>query len=167
MSPNSKAHGPHVTERSAGKDDTCLTTDDRTTHHRHTNSADEGIAELDGPTSVPVLLELLREKDDRIQVLGENILRVSVEILQSCKILKDNFLAGNFDLGAERFNRHLMDLILYYDGPSTSMASEGSTCQHLCCIDEYSFFAPFQLEQTLLQEGTSRNLAIRAVSVPK
>ncbi|XP_020603075.1 angiomotin-like [Orbicella faveolata] len=96
--PDSKTHGLHVTERSAVKDDTCLTNDEKTTHHRHTNSADEGIAELDGPTSVPVLLELLREKDDRIQVLGENISR---------------------------------------------------------------------LEQTLLQEGTSRNLAIRAVSVPK
>ena len=49
-------------------------------HHRHSNSADEGIAELDGPTSVPVLLEMLREKDGRIQVLGENISRVSVNI---------------------------------------------------------------------------------------
>lgn len=65
-------------ERSTITDDTCLTNDEKTTHHRHTNSADEGIAELDGPTSVPVLLELLREKDDRIQVLGENLLRVRV-----------------------------------------------------------------------------------------
>ena len=53
--------------------------DEKTTHHRHTNSADEGIAELDGPTNIPVLLELLREKDDRIQVLGENITRVRVD----------------------------------------------------------------------------------------
>lgn len=50
------------------------------THHRHSNSADEGIAELDGPTSVSVLLEMLREKDDRIQVLGENISRVRVNL---------------------------------------------------------------------------------------
>ena len=67
-----------MTGRSTVKDDTCLANDEKTTHHRHTNSADEGIAELDGPTSVPVLLELLREKDGRIQVLGENISRVSV-----------------------------------------------------------------------------------------
>ena len=53
--------------------------EEKTTHHRHTNSADEGIAELDGPTNIPVLLELLREKDDRIQVLGENITRVRID----------------------------------------------------------------------------------------
>ena len=53
--------------------------EEKTTHHRHTNSADEGIAELDGPTNIPVLLELLREKDDRIQVLGENITRVRLD----------------------------------------------------------------------------------------
>ena len=77
VSPDGKAHGQLVMERSTITDDTCLTNNDKkTTHHRHTNSADEGIAELDGPTSVPVLLELLREKDDRIQVLGENLLRV-------------------------------------------------------------------------------------------
>jgi len=76
--PDSKTHALHVTERSIVKDDTCLTNDEKKTHHRHTNSADEGVAELDGPTSVPVLLELLREKDGRIQVLGENISRVSV-----------------------------------------------------------------------------------------
>lgn len=79
MIPDSKTHGIHVTDRSTVKDDTCLTNDEKTTHHRHTNSADEGIAELDGPTSIPVLLELLREKDDRIQVLGENITRVRVD----------------------------------------------------------------------------------------
>ncbi|KAL9965695.1 hypothetical protein ACROYT_G029533 [Oculina patagonica] len=93
-----KAHGAHVTESNSANQDTCSTTEEKMPHHRHSNSADEGIAELDGPISVPILLELLREKDDRIQVLGENISR---------------------------------------------------------------------LEQTLLQEGTSRNLAIRAVSVPK
>ena len=79
MIPDSKTHGIHVTDRSTVKDDTCLTNDEKTTHHRHTNSADEGIAELDGPTSIPVLLELLREKDDRIQVLAENITRVRVD----------------------------------------------------------------------------------------
>lgn len=68
-----------MTEQSTVKDNTCLTNDQKTTHHRHTNSADEGIAELDGPTSIPVLLELLREKDDRIQELGENITRVRVD----------------------------------------------------------------------------------------
>lgn len=78
VSPDGKAHGQHVMERSTITDETGLTNDEKTTHHRHTNSADEGIAELDGPTSVPVLLELLREKDDRIQVLGENLLRVRV-----------------------------------------------------------------------------------------
>ena len=77
--PDSKTHGLHVTEKSTVKDDTCLTNDEKTTHHRHTNSAYEGIAELDGPTSVPVLLELLREKDGRIKVLGENISRVRVD----------------------------------------------------------------------------------------
>ena len=79
MISDSKTHALHVAERSTVKDDTCLTNDEKTTHHRHTNSADEGIAELDGPTSVPVLLELLREKDDRIQVLGENISRVRID----------------------------------------------------------------------------------------
>ena len=68
-----------MTERSTVKDDTCFTNDEKTPHHRHTNSADEGIAELDGPTSIPVLLELLREKDNRIQGLGENITRVRVD----------------------------------------------------------------------------------------
>lgn len=79
MIPDSKIHGLHVTERSTVKDETRLMNDEKTTHHRHTNSADEGIAELDGPTNIPVLLELLREKDDRIQVLGENITRVRVD----------------------------------------------------------------------------------------
>ena len=77
--PDSKTHGLHVAERSTVKDGTCLMNDEKRTHHRHTNSADEGIAELDGPTNIPVLLELLREKDDRIQVLGENITRVRVD----------------------------------------------------------------------------------------
>lgn len=79
MIPDSKTHGLHVTERRTVKDETRLMNDEKTTHHRHTNSADEGIAELDGPTNIPVLLELLREKDDRIQVLGENITRVRVD----------------------------------------------------------------------------------------
>ena len=77
MSTTRKAHGTHVTGSSSAKEDTRTTIDELKTHHRHSNSADEGIAELDGPTSVPVLLEMLREKDDRIQVLGENISRVS------------------------------------------------------------------------------------------
>ena len=80
MSTTSKARGLHVTESSSAKEETCTEMDESVTHHRHSNSADEGIAELDGPTSVPVLLEMLREKDDRIQVLGENISRVSVSI---------------------------------------------------------------------------------------
>ena len=79
--PDSRTHGLHVTERSTVKDDTRLTNDEKTTRHRHTNSADEGIAELDGPTSIPVLLELLREKDYRIQELRENITRVRVDKL--------------------------------------------------------------------------------------
>ena len=43
-----------------------------------TISADEGVAELEGPTSVPVLVELIREKDDRIQVLEAETIRVSL-----------------------------------------------------------------------------------------
>lgn len=80
MTTTRKAHGLHVTESNLAKQNTCSTTDEKMAHHRHSNSADEGIAELDGPTSVPVLLEMLREKDGRIQVLGENISRVSVNI---------------------------------------------------------------------------------------
>ena len=105
VSPMRKAHALHVTQRSSVEDDTCFTTDENTTHHRHSNSADEGIAEIDGPTSVPVLLEMLREKDDRIQVLGDNLLRVSTSIqfllLVSIliKVIKISFFrdSGNFD----------------------------------------------------------------------
>lgn len=41
------------------------------------NSTDEGVAELDGPTSVPVLMEMIREKDDRIITLEEEVVKVN------------------------------------------------------------------------------------------
>ena len=56
---------------------TSSTTDEDKTQRRHSNSADEGIAELDGPATVPGLLELLKEKDERIEELGDQLLRVS------------------------------------------------------------------------------------------
>lgn len=45
-------------------------------NHRHTNSTDEGIAEIDGPISSIVLLELLKEKDATIQKLEDQLSRV-------------------------------------------------------------------------------------------
>ncbi|XP_022788678.1 angiomotin-like protein 1 isoform X2 [Stylophora pistillata] len=99
VSSTGMADGLHVTESNPVDEGSGSTTaDEIRTRHRHSISADEGIAELDGPTSIPVLLEMLREKDERIQVLEDNLSR---------------------------------------------------------------------LEQTLMQEGTSRSLAIKAVSVPK
>jgi len=100
VSPSRKAYAQHVTQRGWSVAQTCSATNEQTTNRRHSYSysADEGVAELDGLTSVPVLLEVLKEKEERIQVLGEQLLR---------------------------------------------------------------------LEQTLQQEGTSRNLAIRAIAMPK
>lgn len=95
-SPPKKAHGR---EKSKVTKATSLVTEEKMLiNHRHTNSTDEGIAEIDGPISSPVLLELLKEKDATIQKLEDQLSR---------------------------------------------------------------------LEQTLQQEGTSRNLAIRAVSMPQ
>ena len=47
-------------------------------NHRHTNSTDEGIAEIDGPINSPVLLELLKEKDATIQKLEDQLSRVGL-----------------------------------------------------------------------------------------
>ena len=51
------------------------------------NSVDEGIAELDGPSSVPVLLQILREKEQRIQTLEGDVLRVSYSAFQELLLL--------------------------------------------------------------------------------
>ena len=79
MSPSRKAYAQHVTQRGWSVAQTCSATNEQTTNRRHSYSysADEGVAELDGLTSVPVLLEVLKEKEERIQVLGEQLLRVS------------------------------------------------------------------------------------------
>nr|XP_058961366.1 angiomotin-like protein 1 [Pocillopora verrucosa] len=99
VSPTGTVHGLRMMESNPVDERLCSTTADEIgTHHRHSISAEEVIAELDGPTSIPGLLEMLREKNERIQVLEDNLSR---------------------------------------------------------------------LEQTLMQEGTSRSLAIKAVSVPK
>lgn len=66
-----KAADMHVTQRG-------LDTEEQVTDPWHSYSADEGIAELDGPFSVSSLLEQLKEKDERIQVLGDKLLRVSM-----------------------------------------------------------------------------------------
>ena len=79
MSSSTKTRAPHVTQRVSATSDACKTTDEQKAYRRHSNSADEGIAELDGPASVPGLLELLKEKDERIQVLGDQLLRVSAK----------------------------------------------------------------------------------------
>ena len=84
MRPSQKAHGLHVTESNSVEEDSGLPTDEIISHHWHSNSADEGIAELDGPTSVPVLLEMLRERDDKIQVLGDSLLRVNINVQIIC-----------------------------------------------------------------------------------
>lgn len=94
-SPQRKAQGK---EKGTVKKGTGWATEEKTTNHKHTNSTDEGIAELDGPTNVPILFEMLKEKDETILMLEDKL---------------------------------------------------------------------FRLEQTLQQEGTSRNLAIRAASMPK
>ena len=71
MSALRKARALQVIQRGA---------DEQAVNRRHSSSPDEGIAELDGPTSVPILLELLKEKDERIQVLGDQLLRVSTKL---------------------------------------------------------------------------------------
>ena len=65
----------HVTQRIPDTADT--RSEETITNHLHSISSDEGIAELDGPISVPILLDQLKEKDERIQVLGDKLLRVS------------------------------------------------------------------------------------------
>ena len=77
MSPLRKARALQVIQRGAATLNTFSTTDEQTVNRRHFSSPDEGIAELDGPTNVPALLELLKEKDEKIQVLGDQLLRVS------------------------------------------------------------------------------------------
>ena len=67
----------HVTQRIPDTADT--RSEEKITNCLHSISSDEGIAELDGPISVPTLLEQLKEKDERIQVLGEKLLRVSAK----------------------------------------------------------------------------------------
>ena len=77
MIPSRKARAQEVAQSDSATIYTSSTTDDDKTQRRHSSSADEGIAELDGPTTVPGLLELLKEKDERIEELGDQLLRVS------------------------------------------------------------------------------------------
>ena len=66
MNPSRKARAMHVTQRIPDTADT--RSEEKITNCLHSISSDEGIAEL---------LEQLKEKDERIQVLGEKLLRVS------------------------------------------------------------------------------------------
>lgn len=75
--PSRKARAQEIAQSDSATTYTSSTTDDDKTQRRHSHSADEGIAELDGPTTVSGLLELLKEKDERIEELGDQLLRVS------------------------------------------------------------------------------------------
>ena len=75
-SPLKKAHGREKSKVTKGPS---LVTEEKVLiNHRHTNSTDEGIAEIDGPISSPVLLELLKEKDATIQKLEDQLSRVGL-----------------------------------------------------------------------------------------
>ena len=52
--------------------------DEHYSKYQDSSSTDEGIAELDGPTSVPILLEILKEKDERIKTLESDLLQVRI-----------------------------------------------------------------------------------------
>lgn len=81
VSPTGTVHGLRMMESNPVDERLCSTTADEIgTHHRHSISAEEVIAELDGPTSIPGLLEMLREKNERIQVLEDNLSRVIVKV---------------------------------------------------------------------------------------
>lgn len=92
--PSRKARAQEVAQSDSATTYTSSTTDDVKTQGRHSNSADEGIAELDGPTTVPGLLELLKEKDERIEELGDQLLRVSNITNSSRHFSCDAFVSG-------------------------------------------------------------------------
>ena len=92
--PSRKARAQEVAQSDSTTTYTSSTTDDDKTQRRHSNSADEGIAELDGPTTVPGLLELLKEKDERIEELGDQLLRVSNITNSSRHFSCDAFVPG-------------------------------------------------------------------------
>ena len=89
-----KARAQEVAQSDSATTYTSSTTDGDKTQRRHSNSADEGIAELDGPTTVPGLLELLKEKDERIEELGDQLLRVSNITNSSRHFSCDAFVSG-------------------------------------------------------------------------
>lgn len=91
--PSRKARAQEVAQSDSATTYTSSTTDVKT-QRRHSNSADEGIAELDGPTTVPGLLELLKEKDERIEELGDQLLRVSNITNSSRHFSCDAFVSG-------------------------------------------------------------------------
>ena len=56
-------------KRRASSKSTGSSTEDDSATTELSNSADEGIAELEGPSNVPALLYILRAKEERIQAL--------------------------------------------------------------------------------------------------